>query len=120
MNATPKPSWRRTSRMLALCAALAGSLPAGAAPGDPVYSLEELLQMATVSNRGVLAARQQAEAARAAVVSATAFPNPEIEYLGGRARPRLPGADNGDVRTFSVTQPLPLPHQRGLDRKSVV
>lgn len=76
------------------------------------YSLADLERLALESGRGVLAAREQVNAARYAVTGAAAFPNPELEYLGGSVRSRAPGGNPGDSRSVSVTQPLDLPWQR--------
>lgn len=76
------------------------------------YSLADLERLALESGRGVLAAREQVNAARYGVTGAAAFPNPELEYLGGSVRSRAPGGNPGDARSVSVTQPLDLPWQR--------
>ncbi|MBA3997339.1 MAG: hypothetical protein C0466_09235 [Candidatus Accumulibacter sp.] len=88
--------------------------PGPAAAAEPIYTLDELLHLARAGNRALLAARDQVDVARAGIQTAGAFPNPEVEYLSGRARARQPGANPGDVSTMTVTQPLPLPGQRGL------
>ena len=41
--------------------------------------------------------------------SAAAFPNPELEYLGGNTRARNPGVTPGNATTLTLTQPLDLP-----------
>lgn len=76
------------------------------------YTLDELLRLAKDSSRAVLAGRDQVEAARAAVRSSGAFPNPELEYTAGPARARGPGANAGDTRSLSITQPIDLPNRR--------
>jgi cobalt-zinc-cadmium efflux system outer membrane protein len=50
----------------------------------PEYDLASLETLALESSRSVLAARDQVTAARYAVDSAGAFPNPELEYLTAR------------------------------------
>src|SRR5574343_203996 len=59
-----------------------------------------------------VAAREQISAARHAVVSAGAFPNPELEYLSGTQRARGPGGNPGNARSVALTQPLDLPWRR--------
>lgn len=81
--------------------------------GQAALSLDELLLLARQSSRSVLASRDQVEAARAAVQSASAFPNPELEIAAGPARARAPGANPGDTRSISLTQPIDLPNRRG-------
>lgn len=117
-DATPDPGpsgrFRRRGRIALLAAiAISCASPALHAAGN-AYSLDELLQLATSGNRALLAARNEVDAARAAISTAGAFPNPEVEYLSGQSRARQIGANPGDLRTITVTQPLPLPGQRGL------
>jgi outer membrane protein, heavy metal efflux system len=59
---------------------------------QPEYDLPRLEALAMESSRSVLAAREQITAARYAVDSAGAFPNPELEYLSGTSRSRGPGS----------------------------
>lgn len=82
------------------------------ASAQAAHTLDELLRLASQSNRALMAGRDQVEAARSAVNSAGAFPNPEIEYLAGSSRARLAGAPAGDVRSLTLTQPLDLPGRR--------
>ncbi|MGE5471857.1 MAG: TolC family protein [Bacteroidota bacterium] len=76
------------------------------------YDLKGLETLALTSSSSLLAARDQVSAARYAVDSAAAFPNPELEYLGGTARSRAPGGNTGDARSVVLTQPLDLPGRR--------
>lgn len=77
------------------------------------YSLPQLLQLVESDNRALHAARDAVSAARAAVGSAGAFPNPELEVSQGQSRARLIGAPAGDVRTLTLSQPLEWPQLRG-------
>jgi cobalt-zinc-cadmium efflux system outer membrane protein len=79
---------------------------------QPEYDLAKLEAAALESSRSVLAAREQINAARHAVVSAGAFPNPELEYLSGTQRSRGPGGNPGNARSVALTQPLDLPWRR--------
>lgn len=76
------------------------------------YDLGQLERMALESSRAVVAARDRLDGARAAVESAAAWPNPELEYLSGSQRARGPGGSPGDARSYSVSQALDLPWQR--------
>ena len=76
------------------------------------YDLPRLEALAMESSRAVLAARDHVAAARYAVDSAGAFPNPEVEYLGGTARSRGPSSNTGDARSLTLTQPLDMPWRR--------
>lgn len=87
-------------------------LGASLALAQPAYDLPRLEALAMESSRSVLAARDQVTAARHAVDSAAAFPNPELEYLGGTSRPRGPGGTPGDARSLTLTQALDLPGRR--------
>lgn len=87
-------------------------LGATLAVAQPEYDLARLEELALDSSRAVLAAREQVKAARFAVDSAGAFPNPELEYLAGSVRTRGPGGSPGDARSTTLTQPLDMPWQR--------
>ena len=92
---------------------LACGLGASLAIAQPVaYDLPRLEALALDSSRAVLAARDQVEAARYAVDSAAAFPNPELEYLSGTTRARTPAGNPGDARSVTLTQPLDMPWRR--------
>lgn len=86
----------------------------GALAAGEGYTLAQLEAMASSSSRAILAAREQVEAAKAAVRTASAFPNPEVEFLKGNSQARLnPAPVTGQVSTVALTQPLDLPHRRG-------
>lgn len=87
-------------------------MTATVAVAQPDYDLARLEGLALDSSRAVLAAREQVRAARYAVDSAGAFPNPELEYLAGTVRSRVPGGNPGDARNTTLTQPLDMPWQR--------
>ena len=76
------------------------------------FDLPALETLSMTSNRSLLASRDQVAAARFAVDSAGAFPNPELEYLTGNTRARSPGGNQGDARSVSLTQPIDLPWRR--------
>jgi len=91
---------------------LTASLAATQVFAQSEYDLPRLEALALESSHSLLAARDQVTAARHAVDSAGAFPNPELEYLGGTARARSPGGTTGDARSVALTQPLDLPWRR--------
>jgi cobalt-zinc-cadmium efflux system outer membrane protein len=80
------------------------------------YRLDQLLELAAVSNKNVAATAAGVDAARAGITTAQAYPNPEVEWLSGRASARQAGAATGATQTFSVTQRIDLPSQRLLRR----
>ena len=92
--------------------ALLGGLGVTLAFAQPAYDLPRLESLALESSRAVLAARDQVTAARYAVDSAGAFPNPEVEYLSGTTRARTPAGNPGDARSVTLTQPLDMPWRR--------
>lgn len=96
------------SRLLALTLGFAATLAVAA----PQYDLPKLEALALSTSRSVMAAREQIAVARYAVDSAGAFPNPELEYLGGTARSRALGGNTGDARSVTLTQPLDMPWRR--------
>lgn len=96
---------------LLLLTALSTQSPLGHAA--EAYTLERLIALAREHNAGLLASRAATDAARAGIVSAEAFPNPEVEYLRGSQRARLPGVTTGDTTSVWLTQRLEYPTQRG-------
>lgn len=96
------------TKILLLACGLVSSL----AFAESTYDLAQLESLAMESSRTVMAARDQVTVARYAVDTAGAFPNPELEYLGGTARPRTPGGASGDAYSLALTQPLDMPWQR--------
>ena len=96
------------SRLIALLCGFSASL----ACAQVTYDLPSLEALAMESSRALLAARDQVSAARSAVDSAAAFPNPELEYLGGNTRARSPGVIPGSATSLTLTQPLDMPWRR--------
>lgn len=86
---------------------------AAAAAGDapPVYDLQALRQLAIDANLSLAAARDGVDAARAGVVSASAYPNPETELTTGNATPRIGGA-SGHAHAIAISQRIDNPWQR--------
>lgn len=76
------------------------------------FPLKQLEQLTLASNPGILASRQDDVAANARVSSASALPNPELEYLEGTARARQPGAAQGTLRSYGLSLPLDMPWRR--------
>src|SRR5574343_1749939 len=98
------------NKILALLIGAWVSLSANAAGQE--FTLPDLERLPLDSSRSMMAAREQVTAARYAVRSAGAFPNPEIEYLAGTTRSRAVGGNTGDARSATLTQPLDLPWVR--------
>jgi cobalt-zinc-cadmium efflux system outer membrane protein len=95
-------------RLIAFACGFGASL----ACAQVAYDLPRLEALTLESSRALLAARDQVSAARFAVDSAAAFPNPELEYLGGNTRARNPGVTPGNATSLTLTQPLDMPWRR--------
>ncbi|GAB2180860.1 TolC family protein [Denitratisoma sp. agr-D3] len=104
------------ARFRLCCGALACALLLPAAQAEDKtaarYSLQQLTALALENNRGLHAAADQVDAARAGIDTARAFPNPELEALRGTQRARLPGTTEGDTKGVWVTQRLEYPWVR--------
>jgi len=92
--------------VLALC-------PAAALAADevPAYDFAALRQLAVDANLSLAAARDGVDAARAGIVSASAYPNPETELTTGNAAPRIGGA-SGHAHAIAISQRIDNPWQR--------
>lgn len=81
-------------------------------PAHAGYDLPQLEMLALEKNLSLRAAGDLIDSARFGVVSASAFPNPELEVLSGTARSRAVGGESGNARSISLTQPIDLPMRR--------
>ena len=95
----------------ALAAPGADAVPASIQPGV-AYSLQALREMARATHPSVAAAEAYVEAGRAQVTTAGAYPNPEVEFLAGRSRARMPGVVAGSAQSMALTQRIDNPWQR--------
>lgn len=82
------------------------------ANATPIYSVEQLIALGMAHNQTLQAAESGISAAQSGVVSALAFPNPELETSVGRIRARQPGAVDGSSSTVGLIQRLDLPNVR--------
>lgn len=76
------------------------------ASADPVYSLQKVLEIASVENPSVRVAKAQQEAAVANVTTVKAFANPEIEMTAGPSRYRTGPGDTKSNWIVGLSQPL--------------
>jgi len=76
------------------------------ASADPVYSLQKVMEIASVENPSVRVAKAQQEAAFANVITAKAFANPEIEMTAGPSRYRTGPGDTKSNWIVGLSQPL--------------
>lgn len=101
---------RSFSRCLLLLALVPGAT-AVAADAVPAYDFPALRQLAIDANLSLAAARDGVDAARAGIVSASAYPNPETELTTGNATPRVGGA-SGNAHAIAISQRIDNPWQR--------
>lgn len=73
-----------------------------------VLTLDRAIELADRHHPLLQAGAAQIEAARAGVLTARAYPNPEAAALAGGQSYRVPGNVAGVVSSFSFTQPLEL------------
>lgn len=106
------PDRSRIKQPCGLAIFLLGLMAASAGTAQETFSRARLEALALESNQSLLAAREQISAARHAVSSAAAFPNPELEYLAGTTRARTTSGTPGNIRSFTLTQPIDLPGRR--------
>lgn len=95
-----------------VCLALALAAPAQAA----TLTLAEALELAEKHSPVLTHSAATVQAAQAAVTTARAFPNPELELSGGSSKPRQTGLESGRVETVGLAQPIELPGLRSSRR----
>jgi len=78
------------------------------------FTLAQILALAQSTNKGVEAAQANVDAATAAIDTARAWPNPQVEVMQGRVSARQPGVAAGYAPSYAFTQKLDYPHQRSL------
>lgn len=90
--------------------------PLSAAAAEPTpegaLAIDQLIAMALEANPALAAELARERAAQAAIRTARALPNPEVEWLAGRQGARLPGVAEGSAQSLSLTQRLELPSLR--------
>jgi cobalt-zinc-cadmium efflux system outer membrane protein len=94
-----------------IVAALFALLPLRA-QGAEALTLERALELAERNNPRLAIAAAQTEGARAAILTARAYPNPETVVDAGRQRARQDDARSGNVFLLGLAQPLDLPSVR--------
>lgn len=92
--------------------AFAFSLFAAAAGAAPTLNLDEALALAERSSPRLRAAEAQAEGARAGILTARAYPNPDLSAQIGRQNARRIDAAEGSTQSVGVAQPIDLPSVR--------
>ena len=75
-------------------------------------SIANLQRLGLEANGLIRAARSRVDAAKAGVISAGAYPNPELEFVGGHNRARAPGPIPGNSYGAYVSQQIENPFLR--------
>jgi cobalt-zinc-cadmium efflux system outer membrane protein len=76
------------------------------------YTLERLKTLALETNPSLGAARADIDVSRADTVTARAYPNPELEVMGGDRNSRGPNLAPGSLGTIGLSQRFDYPSQR--------
>lgn len=95
---------------IALMAAI--GLCAHAAGAAERYTLDQLKSLALQSNASLGAARADVDVNRAGTLTARAYPNPEIEVMGGDRGARGPALAPGSLGSITISQRFDYPSQR--------
>lgn len=78
-----------------------------------VYSLDQLITIGLNQNPGILASRDQVDAARGGATAARAYPNPEISGQTGRGQERnVASPISGQAYNVTLQQPIEMPNVR--------
>jgi cobalt-zinc-cadmium efflux system outer membrane protein len=98
------------TKAIALLAAL--GLCAHAAGAAERYTLGQLQTLALQSNASLGAARADVDVSRADTLTARAYPNPELEVMGGDRNSRGPNLAPGSLGSITLSQRFDYPSQR--------
>jgi outer membrane protein, heavy metal efflux system len=109
----------RAQRRSLLCALLAVSSIAyaqapdtGVPPAGTTITLGQAISLAEEFSPRLVRARAQLAASRAAIITASAYPNPDAEAALGSSRARVPGTTSGPTHSIDLAQPIDLPSVR--------
>lgn len=92
-----------------------GALTSQSLSSSPTaLTLADALTLAEQNSPQLKAAQAEIAGARAGILTAKAYPNPDAIYLGGDQYARLPGAVPGLIQHFGFSQPIDLPRQRNV------
>jgi cobalt-zinc-cadmium efflux system outer membrane protein len=91
--------------LILLLTALAAPLAVRAADRS-VYTLTDLIGLAQRSNPALASMRARVAGAQAALLTAQAFPNPDIEVVAGRQSGSTPAVASGGSGNLGILQPL--------------
>ena len=91
-----------------------------AEPGDSrsiPFTLTQIMELVDRANPALGIARYRRESAEAALITARAYPNPDLDVGGGSSTGIGPGALNGPNEQLYLSQPLDLPFVRSARRR---
>jgi outer membrane protein, heavy metal efflux system len=107
--------WKTFLQSLMLCLMLSIGTRCFAEAVGINFTVEQIQRIGLQANGLLQAVRSQVDIAEADVVSAAAFPNPEVTFMAGPDSPRLPEIDTGPAsmqRQVTVSQSLENPFVR--------
>ncbi|MGZ5052185.1 MAG: TolC family protein [Methylobacter sp.] len=107
----------RTSLSIARPLGLILALISSNSLSAPVLSLPQVLSLLETHNPALANAQARQQSAQAALITAKAYPNPELELGGGTATGIGEGALSGSNEQVYIAQPLDLPFIREARRK---
>jgi len=90
------------------------AMPRVSKPAAETFDLPQLLELAQSTNKGAQAAQANVDAASAAINSARAYPNPQVEVMYGRLSGKQPGVASGNAPSYAFVQKFDYPNQRQL------
>ncbi len=111
-NSTLSRGVSALSRHMQCTLVLGACLWAGLAQAQTGYDLAALERLGKSTSPALMASRTDIQGAESAVRSASAYPNPEIEYQRGTFKPRTGSTGNGHADSIGITQALELPSIR--------
>jgi len=83
-----------------------------ASQATPELGAEQLVPIILAYNPQLRAAQSARDAARSGTKSAQALPNPRVDWNQGRNTARIAGVTPGNVRSWSISQPIENPYAR--------
>ncbi|QHI99769.1 TolC family protein [Xylophilus rhododendri] len=93
-------------------AAASGAAVTASLAGGPPLNLQQLTDAVILNNPGLLSAQRSRNTAAAAISSASAFPNPRLEYSAGNQSARQVGGVGGSLTTYGISQTIENPWLR--------
>jgi cobalt-zinc-cadmium efflux system outer membrane protein len=107
---------KKTSSLAGLCMLTLAMLTTAEVYATPL-TLNEALRLTAIHSPTIAAAEAQQRGAQAALTTATAYANPEIELAAGNSRPRQLGGTSGSNGVVGLSQLFELPSLRAARRQ---